>query len=91
MSSSSNSVVTIEADSQGASKALKTPSLLLSPDLLPDLQPNKLGITREIPGRTSVVPKDQGNSDDLNPKALRYFDHGAQLIINDAAKVVKTL
>ena len=89
MSSSSNgvAVIAIEADSQGASKASKTSSLPLSPNLWP----NKLGISKKIPGKTSVVPKDQGNNDHPNPKALRYFDHGAQLIINDAAKVVKTL
>jgi hypothetical protein len=63
MSSSSNSVavIAIEADSQGALKALKTPKtslVLLSPDLSPGLQPNKLGISRKIPGRTLVVPKD---------------------------------
>jgi hypothetical protein len=78
MSSSSNSVtvITIEADSQGASKALKTSSLLSSPDLLPTFQPDKLGISKKIPSRTSVVLKDQGNNDYSNPKALRYFNHG---------------
>jgi hypothetical protein len=62
MSSSSNSVaVVIEADSQGASKQS---SLLLSPDL----RPNKLGITKTIPGKTSVVPKYQGNDGHLIQK-----------------------
>ena len=37
------------------------------------------------------MPKDQGNNDHSNPKASRYFDHSAQLIIDDAAKVVETL
>jgi hypothetical protein len=56
MSSSLNSVVviTIEADSQGASKALKTLLLLSSPNLWP----NKLEISKKIPGRTLVIPKD---------------------------------
>jgi hypothetical protein len=89
MSSSSNGVivVAIEADSQGASKASKTSSLPLSPNLWP----NKLGISKKIPGRTSVMPKDQGNSDYSHPKASRYFNYSTQLIINDAAKVVETL
>jgi hypothetical protein len=96
MSSSSNSVavVAIEADSQGALKASKTPKtslVLSSPDLSPGLQPNKLGISRKIPGRTLVVPKDQGNNSYLNPIALQYFDYSTQLIIDDAAKVVETL
>jgi hypothetical protein len=38
-----------------------------------------------------VVPKDQGNNDYLNPKASRYFNYSAQLIIDDAAKVAETL
>ena len=56
MSSSSNSVtvIAIEADSQGASKALKILSLLSSLNLWP----NKLGILKKIPSRTSVMPKD---------------------------------
>jgi hypothetical protein len=74
----------IEADSQGASKQSSLPSS-------PDFRPNKLGITKKMPGKTSVVPEYQGNSSYSSPKASRYFDHGAQLIINDAAKVVETL
>jgi hypothetical protein len=63
MSSSSNGVIVIaiEADSQGASKTSKTSktsSLLLSPDLSPTFQPDKLGIPKKIPGRTLVVPED---------------------------------
>ena len=93
MSSSSNgvTVIAVEADSQGASKASKTSSLLSSPDLSPTFQPDKLGISKKIPVRTSVVPEDQGNNDHSNPKASRYFNHGAQLIIDDAAKVIETL
>ena len=93
MSSSSNgvTVIAVEADSQGASKASKTSSLLSSPNLSPTFQPDKLGISKKIPGRTSVVPEDQGNNDHSNPKASRYFNHGAQLIIDDAAKVIETL
>jgi hypothetical protein len=49
-SSPNNIIVTIEADSQGALKQLL---LLLSLDL----RPNKLGITKKIPSKTSVVPK----------------------------------
>ena len=37
------------------------------------------------------MPKDQGNNSCSNPKASRYFDYGAQLIIDDAVKVVETL
>jgi hypothetical protein len=37
------------------------------------------------------VPKDQGNNSYSNPKASRYFDYSAQLIIDDAVKVVETL
>jgi hypothetical protein len=79
MSLSSNgvAVVAVEADSQGSSKASKALSLLLSPTPSPDLRPNKLGIHEEIPGRTSVVPKDLGNNNNPDPKTLRYFDHGA--------------
>ena len=96
MSSSSNSVtvITVEADSQRASKTLKTlktSSLLSSPDLSPTFQPDKLRIPKKIPGRTSVVPEDQGNNDYSNPKASRYFDHSTQLIIDDVIKVVETL
>jgi hypothetical protein len=47
-------VVAIEADSQGALKALKTLSLLLSPNLWP----NKLGILKKIPNKTLVMLKD---------------------------------
>jgi hypothetical protein len=89
MSSSSNSVIviTIEVDSKALSKVL---SLLL----LPDLWPNKLGITKEIPGRTSVMPKDLGNNNNpgFSPlKASRYFDYSAQIIINSTAKAIKML
>jgi hypothetical protein len=75
MSSSSNSVVVvaIKADSQGALKALKILSLPSSPDLWPD----KLGISKKIPGKTSVMPEDQGNSDYSHLKASRYFDYSA--------------
>jgi hypothetical protein len=57
--SSSNSVIVaaIEVDSQGLLKALLLPSS-------PDLRPKKLGITKKIPGRTSVMPKDLGNNND---------------------------
>jgi hypothetical protein len=49
MSSSSNSVIviTIEADSQGALKALKILSLLLSPNLLPTITYGLLGLVIE--------------------------------------------
>ena len=91
MSSNSVAVIIIEADSQGASKASKTSSLLSLPDLSPTFQPDKLGISKKIPGRTSVVPEDQGNNDHSNLKASRYFNYSVQLIINDAAKVIETL
>ena len=89
MSSSLNSiaVVVIEADSLGVLKASKT-SLLPS---LPDLWLDKLRISKKIPGRTSVMLKDQGNSDYSHLKASRYFDYNIQLIIDDAVKVVETL
>ena len=56
MSLSLNSVVviTIEADSQGVLKVLKTLLLLL----LPNLWLNKLEILKKIPSRTLVIPKD---------------------------------
>ena len=91
MSSNSVAVIIIEADSQGALKASKTSSLLSSPDLSPTFQSNKLGISKKIPGRTSVVSEDQGNNDHSNLKASRYFNHSTQLIIDDAIKVVETL
>jgi hypothetical protein len=55
-----NSVVvaTKEVNSQGLLKALL---LLLSPNL----RPKKLGITKKIPNRTLVIPKDPGNNNDL--------------------------
>jgi hypothetical protein len=57
MSSSSNSVivVAIKVDSKALLKVLL---LLLSPNL----RLNKLEITKEIPGRTLVMPKDLGNN-----------------------------
>jgi hypothetical protein len=32
-----------------------------------------------------------GNNKNQNPTASRYFDHGAQQILDDAAKAVETL
>jgi hypothetical protein len=95
MSPSLNSVVVVavEVDSQAspeASKGSKSPSLSSSPDFLPD----KLGITRKIPGRTMAVPKNPGNNNNnpgFSPPASRYFNHGAQLMINSTAKAVETL
>jgi hypothetical protein len=63
-------VVAVEADSQGSSKALKALLLLLLPTLLLNLWLNKLGIYKEIPSRTLVVPKDLGNNNNLDPKTL---------------------
>jgi hypothetical protein len=63
----------INTNSKGLLKALKAPLVLLLPDLSPSLWPNKLEIFEKIPGRTLEilkVPKDQGNNDYLNPKAL---------------------
>jgi hypothetical protein len=93
MSLSSNSVaiITIEANSQGLSKASKALSLLLSPTSSPNLRPNKLGIHKEIPSKTLVVPKDLSNNNNPDPKTLQYFNYNTQLIINNAIKVVKTL
>jgi hypothetical protein len=68
---SSNGI--IDANSEGLSKALKAPLVLSSPNSSPSLRPNKLGIFEKIPGRTSeilMVPKDQGNNNHSNPKAL---------------------
>ena len=51
----------INADSKGLSKVLKALLVLLSPNLLPSLWSNKLGIFEKIPGKTSEilkVPKD---------------------------------
>jgi hypothetical protein len=91
MSSSSNSVVVaIEVDSQESSKASKASSLLSSPDL----QPKKLGISKKIPGRTSVMPEGLGKNNNPGfspPKASRYYNNSAQLIIDSAAKAVETL
>jgi hypothetical protein len=59
MSLSSNSV--INTNSKGLLKALKAPLVLSSPNLLPSLRPNKLGIFKKIPSKTSEilkVPKD---------------------------------
>jgi hypothetical protein len=63
----------INANSKGLLKALKAPLVLLSLDLSPSLRPNKLRIFEKIPNKTSEilkVPKDQGNNNYLNPKAL---------------------
>jgi hypothetical protein len=63
----------INADSEGLSKALKAPLVLLSPNSSPSLRPDKLGIFEKIPGRTLEilkVPEDQGNNNHLNLKAL---------------------
>jgi len=63
-------VVVIEADSQGLLKALKVLLLLLLSTLLSNLWPNKLGIPKEIPSKTLVVPKDLGNNNNSDPKTL---------------------
>jgi hypothetical protein len=68
-SSSNNVVVAVEVDSQAASKTLKQ---LLSPDLLLNLRPENLGISEKIPGKTSVLPKDQGKNNNLSLKTSRY-------------------
>jgi hypothetical protein len=72
-------VVTIEVNSQALLEALKGLKLLLLL-LLPNLLPNKLGITRKIPGRTMAVPKNLGNNNNnlgFLPLALQYFNYGA--------------
>jgi len=51
----------INTNSKGLLKALKALLVLLSPNLLPSLWSNKLGIFEKIPGKTSEilkVPKD---------------------------------
>jgi hypothetical protein len=63
-------IIAIEANSQGLSKALKALSLLLLPTSLPNLRPNKLGIHKEIPNKTLVVPKDLSNNNNSDPKTL---------------------
>jgi hypothetical protein len=63
----------INTDFKGLLKALKALLVLSSPNSSPSLRPNKSGIFKKIPDRTleiSKVPKDQGNNDYLNPKAL---------------------
>jgi hypothetical protein len=61
MSSSLNGIIiTVKVDSQKSLKTSKQLLLLLSPDLSLDLRPKKI----------AVIPKDQGNNNHLNPKAL---------------------
>jgi hypothetical protein len=51
----------INTNSKGLLKALKALLVLLSPNSLPSLWPNKLGIFKKIPSRTLEilkVPKD---------------------------------
>ena len=80
LSSSSNTlVVAVEVDSLPGSKS--------SSPLLPE----KLGILQKIPGRTSVIPENQGNNTGFSPPKARYQDDGAQLIIDTAAGAVETL
>ena len=67
MSSSSGNtlVVAVEVDSLPGSKS--------SSPLLPE----KLGILQKIPGRTSVIPENQGNNTGFSPPKARYQDDGA--------------
>jgi hypothetical protein len=50
-------------------------------------------MAKKIPGRTSLMPENirLGNNENQNLTASRYFDHGEQQIIDDAAKAVETL
>ena len=53
-------IIAIKVDSQKSLKTLKQLSLLLLPNLLLDLRPEKI----------AVIPEDQGNNDHSNLKAL---------------------
>jgi hypothetical protein len=55
-------VIIIKVDFKALLKVLKGLKSLLLLLLLPNLLPNKLGITKEIFNRTIVVPKNPGNN-----------------------------